>query len=519
MNRHYLQTFILGLSVMLGSCGLPTDIVEHAEQLTKKVEEKIEEANNVAETISTSPLVTEHSEIWVGPHVPIRTTDLNESSPESLNREIQFTIAGPIPAVDLFHQIAKHTELAVSVAERVQNQELSNITWSGSVKDALDYLTNRMGSSWQTRNGRIHVFNTAMETWTLFVPGVDAKWRGSVGLSGSAQGGSDGSSLQAQDRVEVSMDTSTFWERVEKTVGQMLSELGEMTIDTLSGEITVEDKPQVLQRIEHWVAVKNQSATSQVLVSIDLYEISRNKEATSNFNLSQFIEAEFGNKSVRLNFANESQTFGLQFKRPSSGGVSASQVELLLKKSKDLGRVSKLTSTVIRGLNGYPVPIFFGDEISYLERRERVESEGTSSVRMIPAKIQDGIAINMLPRILPDSNRLMLNLTVRTTRIKKIERFPRTPAADGSQIQLPNLESRSILLPAVLNSGELLFVAGLDTFRTSKANSSAITGKNSEAKIDQTSLVLLITPRILRPPIEFSGRRTWYRQNGRASNL
>ena len=38
------------------------------------------------------------------------------------------------------------------------------------------------------------------------------------------------------------------------------------------------------------------------------------------------------------------------------------------------------------------MPLFFGDERSYLERRDVVTEEGVTSVRLVPGKLQDGIA-------------------------------------------------------------------------------------------------------------------------------
>ena len=173
-------------------------------------------------------------------------------------------------------------------------------------------------------------------------------------------------------------------------------------------------------------------------------------------------------------------------------------------------QVAKLTSTVLRGMNGHPIPVFFGDETSYLERRDVVNEDGLTTVRLVPGKLQDGIALNILPRILRDTDRLSLNITVRTTRIKGISRFPADAGPNDPVIQLPDLESRSVLLPVLLRSGETLFVAGLDTSRTNDSSSSGIFSRQSKAQTRRSSLVLLITPRIVRQPLELarSSRRS-----------
>ena len=168
------------------------------------------------------------------------------------------------------------------------------------------------------------------------------------------------------------------------------------------------------------------------------------------------------------------------------------------------GKISKLTSTVVRGLNGQPVPLFFGDERSYLERRDVVTEEGITSVRLVPGKLQDGIALNILPNVLPDTGQLMLNITLRTTRIKGINRFPADAGPNDPVIQLPDLESRSVLLPVMLRTGETLFVTGLDTTRASRTKSRGILSRSNKAETRRASLVLLITPRIIPPPLEIT---------------
>ena len=509
------------LLVQLSACRLPLGITKQTETVVSEVESQLNRFDESEQNSAVSELVQEIPQPWIGPQAPIQVFDSLEPYPASLDREVELTFVEPISLVELSQEIAAQIAVPISVAGDIQSAELPTINWQGSAKDALNHIASRLGYSWRAQNNRIELFHTELGMWSLFVPGVSAQWEASVGLSGSVQGGSGGSDLQANDRVVMSFDTANFWDETELAVGSLLTEYGKATINRHSGELTVVDTPVALQRVADWVAIKNQDLTTQVLVNFDLFEIHRAEDATAGFNLAGIIKKAFGNTAAAVNFRSDDSggLVGIQLTRTAAQAVDAGDIELILRNSQGISRVAKLTSTVIRGLNNLPVPVFFGDETSYLQRRDVVNSEGTTTVRLVPGKIQDGVAINMVPRVLPDSNRLVLNLTIRTTRIKAISRFPLDAGPNDPVIQLPDLESRSVLLPVVLNSGELLFVAGLDTYRTDDSDTKAIFSKTSKAKATRTSLVLLIKPHIIRPTIDFSGQRRWRHHGGDSSIL
>ncbi len=518
--RRIMNTILFLLSmVLVTACRLPKEISTTTEEFVDEVATEINRTTESSSELPAELMVQEYSQAWIGPHLPVQSVTSPIPEPVTLSRTIKLTFIEPVSLVELTHQIAAQIDEPIIIPTHLQAVELPTVNWHGEARGALNYITGQLGYSWRFRHDKIEVFQTELGVWTLFVPTINAKWQASVGLSGSSQGDSSGSDLRAQDQVVVSHDTSDYWTQIDASLASLLTPIGTYSINRLSGELTVIDTPEALQRIADWVAIKNQNLTTQVLVNFDLYEIHQSEDAAAGFNMAGFVKNAFGNRAARVKFGSDDKgsLLGLKLTQTAKQQVDASDIELILRKSAGDSRVAKLTSTVIRGLNGMPVPVFFGDETSYLEKREVVNREGTTAVRLLPGKIQDGIAINMLPRILPDSDRIMLNLTVRTSRIKEISRFPKDAGPDDPVIQLPNLESRSALLPVILNSGELLFVAGLDTFRTDDSRSKALAGSESKIKTTRTSLVLLITPYIIRPTIDFSGHRQWRRQSDHSS--
>ena len=492
----------------LHGCNLPSWINARSEILTDKVESALVRSSNGNRTPLLNLALTKESlGSWLGTHVPIRTLEAPKIIPEALLPIINITYVEPVSLNEIGRLIASKTGISISVDPDIQSTTLTNLNFSGPASAALDYLTSQLGFSWRVRNSTVEIFHTDLETWVIYTPLVSSQWKASVGLSGSVQGGGGGSDLQARDQVVVSMDTAEFWSQLETTITGLLSPAGRLTLNRQSGELTVIDTPRSLMRVDEWIIGKNQELATQVVVHVDLYEIERNEDAISGFNFQGIVQEALGPSAAAIEFGSDDTgaLFGLRLTHSPQIAIDQTDISLILRKASRNGHVAKLTSTVLRGMNGHPVPVFFGDETSYLQRRDVVTDEGLTTVRLVPGKLQAGIALNMIPRVLPNTDRLLLNITVRTTRIKGISRFPADAGPNDPVIQLPDLESRSVLLPVMLRSGETLFVAGLDTARTTGSNSNGILSKESKTQNRRASLVLLITPYIIHPPLEIAG--------------
>ncbi len=495
------NSFVFGLlstTMMLVGCDFIESSKTQTEEIVKEVELGIERGRAALE--ESQQTILELPDSYLGSQSPIRIQSKDSELPEKLLSSLNVNYADAISLESIGRLISNQTGLRVDVQSELRQIVIDKLTWSGDAIDLLNQLTGELGIFWKWKSGKVELYRTELRYWTIYSPNIYSNWTSTINLTGSA--GSGGSDLSAKDNVTVTMDDSQFWIEVELTVRELLSPDGKLTVSPQSGELAVIDTPSSLDRIDEWVRKRNRLLASQVLLAIDLYEIVQSNNSKSGFDLDGFVQLAHKNGLITLNADNQFDESIVSLKYDKSNDATDHDILGTIRASAGESQVSKLTSTVVRGLNGQPLPVFFGDEKTYLKQRDVIQSEGGPTTRLIPGTQQDGIALNIVPRILPETNQLMLHATLRTTRIKSISSFPPNADSDAPLIQLPELETRSLLIPVLLRSGETLIVAGLDTKSTTDRNNKGILSKGAEIKNSRASLILLITPRIIAPDNE-----------------
>ena len=467
------------------------------------IEQKFEKYSTKPDSDHDVPLTREIAKPWPGPISPVRNSVIVTKPPIELHNSIRINLVEPVSLRKAARLLSAHSGIQIQVAEDIQLEGLADLHWNGTTVEALDYISDLLGVSWRSTAKGVTIYRTEHGYWTLYAPSTVVKWQASVGLSGAVKSGRGGSDLNARDQVSVTMDTTEFWNQIESMISGLLSSAGTFTLNRQSGELIVRDTPETLDRIDQWVTSKNENLSTQVQLLVELYEVEQTKDATAGFNIMGLMQDAFGKNGLALEIGSDDsgEIYGLRATHDElTSPLDVTNILLALRKAAGGGRVAKLTSTVLRGINGMPTPVFFGDETSYLQRRDVVKDEGTTSVRLVAGQLQDGIALNLVPKVLPDSDRLMLNITVRTTRIKGLSRFPSDAGPSDPVIQLPDLESRSMLLPVLLRSGETLLVAGFDTNSSLISRSKGLLSRLRRSDSKRSQLVMFITPTIMRMP-------------------
>ena len=484
------------MPLFLCSCSWTQNVKEKANNIELEIAESVSEGFNEIRNNKVSS-VLESPDSYLGSKNPVLVKLEKPDLPEELYQTISLNFVDSLTLRDLCQILTSETELNIESAPEIKDDLLNNFLWSGTVLDLLNHLSAQLSISWQIKQNKVNLFRTQLRVWYLHAAGVESQWSSTVGLA--SETGEGGSTLSSKDRVIIQSSNSNFWSEVTSLIENLLSPFGKATISAESGEIAVIDTLESLERIDQWITQKNKLLASQVLISVDLYEIQNSENVSTGFSIDGFIDILKEDAGLKIETATDEFSSVATFTYFEPADAGKRDISAIIRASVGDNRVSKLTSSIVRGLNGHPIPVFFGDEESYLKRREVVQHNGHSAVRLIPGTLQDGVSLNLVPRILSDTDRLILHATVRTTNVKSINQFPSDAGPNDAVIQLPDLESRSILIPVLLRSGETLVVAGLDTIRSNGVSNRGILSKKSDADTTKSSLLLLITPRIISP--------------------
>ena len=485
-------TTTAALTALLLTAASCTRLTETPESpVTDDAARKIDQAR----TERPSNLVTHTDRPFLGERRPFRIGALPANAPAELQTTMQITVLGDIRLRDLARMIESHSGLPVTVDSAVPEITATNTEAYGTVAEVLDRITADHALFWRIERDAVHIAMTDLRSWLIFAAPTTSTWTATYGAPAA-------SGLSAQDQVTLTTTATAIWNHIDTTVKAMLSPAGRHTIDLKSGELVVIDIPAALDRIDRWVAEKNRWLTAQVAIKLDIYEIERSRLGSTGVSLEGVLHQVFGDQVYTFEAGSDDDEsfFGLRYRNGQSPASALDDFAVVLRDTYGSDSISQLTSTVVRAVNGVAVPVFFGDERSYLERRDVVSDESGRSVRLIPGKLKDGIAINIMPSILPDTDRLMLTVSIRTTRIKSIQRFPADATANDPVLQLPDVESRSVMNQVFLQHGETLVVAGLDTTRGTAEDSTGLLSFSSRTASKTASLVILITPEIALQP-------------------
>ena len=213
------------------SCRLPSWFVEESNEIVHSAESAINRSAETMQEFKKSSALTQESQLsWPGIRTPIRASEPPTAPLPELQETIDMQIVDQLSLEEVGSLLAAQTGITITVADDIRGTTLDDMSWRGTAAGALDYLSTRLGFRWRVRDGRVQIYYTDHQSWTIYAPVVSAQWQATVGLSGQVSGGGGGSDLQAKDQVVITMDTADFWPQLETTIAGLLSPAGRSTL-------------------------------------------------------------------------------------------------------------------------------------------------------------------------------------------------------------------------------------------------------------------------------------------------
>jgi len=349
-----------------------------------------------------------------------------------------------------------------------------NLVYNGTLAGFLDVAAARYGVYWEWKDSAIRFFRVNSKTFRLSaLPGdtmlnatVSAQTNQSSSGGGSSAGSGSGGSPNQQESG-VSFSGLSVWKSIEDSVRTMLTSMGKVVVSPATGTISVTDTPQVLTQVEKLIDHQNLALSRQVAINVRVLAV----ELTNKDQFGINWDAVYKNVASNIGFAFNSVTakvieggMGLTLSGQDSGASHLTSASAFITALSEQGRVTQVTSASLTTLNNQPAPLQVGKQTSYLASSSTTTAgnAGSTTTSLQPGVVTTGFSMNLVPHIL-DDERLLLQYAINLSELKNSADGKMPEFTSGtSKIQVPEVNTRNFLQRVVLNSGDIMAVAGFE---------------------------------------------------------
>lgn len=393
--------------------------------------------------------------------------------------------------------------------------QVSGLKYSGKASGLLDEVTARLGLGWRyspvERAVRISYFETRVfDVWSfgdkqVIASTVKSGMATAAGTSGSNSGGSSTNSGVSGDSGSNQSTTvtleSSILQDIQNNVKAMLSvaPAGRMYLAPSTGTLTVTDRPEVISRVEAYLNSTNRSITQQVLFNVKVFEVTLTDSDQLGLNWAAVYKSlntkwglSLSNTVAGLSTSATSASIGIVDTANSAWAGSNAIVQTLAEQ----GRVSNVRSPSVTTLNLQPAPLQIGNVQGYLASSQTTTTASVgSSTSLTPGTITSGFNMTLLPRVL-DHDEMLLMVSINMSSKPTFQTF----TSNGSSVQLPDYDAKSLSPKVKLRSGQTLILSGFEELNENAAKTGVGApsffglGGSRTRTSGHSVLVVLITP-------------------------
>lgn len=395
------------------------------------------------------------------------------------------------------------------------SSQVSGLKYSGKASGLLDEVTARLGLGWRyspvERAVRISYFETRVfDVWSfgdkqVIASTVKSGMATAAGTSGSNSGGSSTSSGVTGDAGSNQSTTvtleSSILQDIQNNVKAMLSvsPAGRMYLAPSTGTLTVTDRPEVISRVEAYLNSTNRSITQQVLFNVKVFEVTLTDSDQLGLNWAAVYKSlntkwglSLSNTVAGISTSATSASVGIVDTANSAWAGSNAIVQALAEQ----GRVSNVRSPSVTTLNLQPAPLQIGNVQGYLASSQTTSTASVgSSTSLTPGTITSGFNMTLLPRVL-DHDEMLLMVSINMSSKPTFQTF----TSNGSSVQLPDYDAKSLSPKVKLRSGQTLILSGFEELNENAAKTGVgdpsffgLGGSRTRTS-GHSVLVVLITP-------------------------
>jgi type IVB pilus formation R64 PilN family outer membrane protein len=371
----------------------------------------------------------------------------------------------------------------------------NQVDYSGSLSGLLTQLASQAQAQWKYENGRIVFFK--IQTVTYVLKAFSSDYKISTTLSGSSNGGGG---------LSGSIDSeSNYWQGFETGLKSLVSDKSRSSVDKNAGILVLTDTFEVHEQVEKFIGLMNASVLRQIALDVEIITVDLNHESAQGIDWtwvnSTLLASGLVDKFKVATPASPSVTVGgnTPFTASFNGASGRSVMVQLL---QAFGKVSTAYSGILVTTNRTAVPVSVSNSITYLAQTTpglpNTAGGGVGAPGLTPGQITTGTNVTLMPIIL-DSNQVMLQSVIKLSALKALTRFDSGQGSSQQSIQLPNVDSFTVVQRVVVPSGQTMVMVGYDRTQSTSNTLGLVEGleTNKATTGNKQSVVVLVTPRLM----------------------
>ncbi len=324
--------------------------------------------------------------------------------------------------------------------------------------------------------------------------------RGGFGAAAGAAGGARGAGggaarMSGSFQITYQSAVDSIWRQLEENIRALLSEDGTVTVDPVSGLITVTDRPSRLQRIGELVERYRALFSRSILIEAKIVEVSLSQDFQYGIDFTRIFGPSAAQTQVTYSqqLAPGTGTAELTYTTIHSPGQN------VLRALETAGTVRVLASPRLRVLNGQSALLNIGEIIPFISEITTTITQGVATTSFSLSQAQSGILFGITPRINEDDTITLLVLPI----VTDIREF-RTFQFEGTTIEAPVVSTRGANTVVRVRPGETLAIGGLIQESSSvSVRKVPLLGdlpglgslfRSKDRSTQKTEVVILITP-------------------------
>lgn len=323
----------------------------------------------------------------------------------------------------------------------------------------------------------------------------------SSGMSGGGGGGGGGDGQDTGSSMTVTNNSTVdFWTDLATQLRTILNEDANLTINSLSGTITVTDSHQNVTRVSRFLDSVNNSVVKQVDLEVQIYEVA----LTDTFQLG-VDWSKIGNPAFNTGLIIRNPLYGGDASAPAikAGYTFGDGFGVVLEALEEQGDITVVSKPRLRTLNNQPAVVRVGQDLPVFVT-EVFQSPGTPPVITTSESIQVvtvGTVLSITPQV-SDEGLITLDITPAVSRLVRV-----ISSASGNT-EAPVIDIRQASSIVRVRDGDTIVMGGLvqdgETTTTRKIPllgdipylGKAFTGEYTST--ERTELVFFLTPRIVK---------------------